>query len=353
MNELDLLNQHISNAYRVNSETVNLLTKRFGVLSAELIRDLRVHLDNLSDAELKALQSGKYTTPQLKELKQDIDHWYSQLKEELPALFMEATLPYAAYEAAFMARLYAEEVDVKAESILREAKKKPIAGGMLYDEIFDNLALKTRNQTMHVLRNGIASGWTTKQITNEIKVLQESTQRNIEADVRTMRNHVANTAYEETFKALGFKYVRFLSTLDGRTSKVCAANSDKVFKIDEPHPTPPLHYRCRSVLVGVETKDGHIDGKRPFVADDRPVSKIPKGQREGKIGQVDANTKYPEWFAKQDAKFQKDWLGQTRYELYKKGGLSLDKFVDPLTGKQYTLAELKRKDDELFKRLGL
>lgn len=74
---------------------------------------------------------------------------------------------------------------------------------------------------------------------------------------------------------------------------------------------------------------------------------------EGEIGVVDSNTTFKGWFDKQDASFQKSWLGPSRYKLFKEGKYSLDKFVDPLTGQPFTLAELKKLDEEMFKRLGL
>ena len=178
------------------------------------------------------------------------------------------------------------------------------------------------------------------------------TKNQIDAEVRTARTHVAQVAYEETFTALGYDHIKFIATLDGRTTKQCASLDGTVWqKGDSSIRRPPLHRRCRSLLVGVD-KDGNIAGNRPFVAADKPVSKIPKSQRDGIIGQVDANTKYASWFAQQDADFQKNWLGKKRYELYKNGGLTLDKFTDPL-GREYTIKELRALDDKIFKRLGL
>ena len=112
-----------------------------------------------------------------------------------------------------------------------------------------------------------------------------------------------------------------------------------------------ITHNCRSILVGVD-KDGSMLGKRPFVEDNRPVSKIPKSEREGVIGQIDANTSFPQWFKTADSSFQLEWLGKKRYELYKNGGFELTKFIDPL-GRQYTLKELKALDSAVFKRLGL
>ncbi len=173
----------------------------------------------------------------------------------------------------------------------------------------------------------------------------------IERTVRTARSHVANISYDDTWKALGFTHVKFVSTLDGRTSKQCASLDANVYDINKAYPKPPLHYNCRSVLVGCD-EDGDIAGKRPFVMDERKVKDIPKDERKDLIGQLDANTSFKKFFDQTDEFFQKEWLGPSRYKLYKEGNYNIDKFVDP-QGAMYTLDELKALDAKTFKELGL
>jgi uncharacterized protein with gpF-like domain len=151
---------------------------------------------------------------------------------------------------------------------------------------------------------------------------------------------------------LGFEYVKYVSVIDGRSTKGCAALDQTVWKKGDPNIVyPPRHYNCRAILIGVD-KDGRIDGKRPFVESDKPVSKIPKDQRDGIIGQIDANKSFPEFFKTASASFQKEWLGETRYKLYKQGNYPISKFVDPL-GNDYTIAELRSLDEKTFKELNL
>ena len=169
--------------------------------------------------------------------------------------------------------------------------------------------------------------------------------------MRTIRSHVSQVAYENTFSALGFDYVKDVATLDGRTTSTCRAIDGRVQKISASMQRPPYHMRCRTVQIGCD-KDGSLSGKRPFVADTRSVKNIPKDERGDIIGQVNANTTYPQWFKNQSAEFQKEVLGPTKYKLYKKGGYTMDRFVDEL-GKPYTIAELRRLDEKTFKELGL
>ena len=261
--------------------------------------------------------------------------------------------------------MYGGAVESNADDIVKAFKSTPIAGGALFNDLFSDLAESTRKQALYAVRSGIQSGLSNQEIIAELRGkrtkvgdsyeyvggIVEQAKNKIEANVRTARSALANTAYNDTFTALGYEYVKFISTLDGRTTLICSSLSNNVYKMSEPHPTPPLHFRCRSILVGVN-KDGKLEGKRPFVASDKPVSKIPKDQREGVVGQVDANVGFKEWFARQDSSFQEKWLGKKRYQLYKSGGYSIEKFIDPL-GEKYTLDELRELDEALFKKLGI
>src|SRR5690606_3906236 len=86
----------------------------------------------------------------------------------------------------------------------------------------------------------------------------------------------------------------------------------------------------------------------------RPIGDMTPNQREEaglKVGQVQATTNYGKWFENQDAAYQQEWLGPKRYKLYKEGGYSLDRFVDPRTGRQYNLSELRMRDEETFRQI--
>ena len=359
---LDELIQHQANAYRASTAIVNELNKQFNSSSNALASELRDILDELSNAERAALVAGKYTTDRLKDFKAAFDEWYQSIAVTLPELFLASSVAYVAYESAFMAQLYGESAEVKAEKVVSAFRSAPVASGALFDELFKDLAESTRKQALYAIRQGIQDGLTNQQIVVEIRGkrtkdgyvggIVEQAKHKIEANVRTARSTLANDAYQEVFDVLGYEYVKFVSVLDGRTTKQCASLDGSIWKKDDTKiKRPPLHFNCRSLLIGTD-KDGNVAGRRPFVAADKPASKIPKDERDGVIGQVNANTKYKTWFDRQDAKFQKDWLGETRYKLYKEGGYPIDKFIDPL-GKEYTIAELEALDKELFKRLGL
>lgn len=172
--------------------------------------------------------------------------------------------------------------------------------------------------------------------------------KDVDRVVRTARSYVSNQSYVSTWDALGFDFYKFFSVLDGRTSLLCASLDQTIWKKGDPNIRhPPLHPHCRSKLLGVDA-DGKIAGLRPFVADNRAVKDIPKDQRDGRIGQVDAITTYKDWFPHQSKEYQINWLGKARYKLWKTGKYPIQRFIDPLTDQKYTLKHLKEMDEKTF-----
>lgn len=367
-NMIDALIQHQVYSYRASTAVVNELNGLFTKAMNQTATKLRELLDELTDAERDALLAGKYTTDTLKEIKATFDELYTAVAITVPETFTVSAIAIATYEAAYISKLYGESIELAGEKIVSGIKKKPVMGGMLFDDVWKNLAESTRNKALYAVRQGIEQGNTTAQIVAELRgkrtrmadgsyeyvggIVDEVRRNGIEANVRTLRSAIANETMKETYKALGFEYVKFLSTLDFRTTKLCASLDQAVWHIDDTNlRTPPLHYRCRSILVSVR-KDGNLEGKRPFVASDKPVSKIPKDQRAEIIGQVNADTSFQKWLDRQPKQFQEEYLGKINYKLYKEGGYTLEKFIDPL-GKPYTIAELRDLDQKTFKELNL
>lgn len=358
---LSALAQHSAYLYRTSSTEVNRLIKLFDDESGTMLSKLRDLLDDLTDAERIALSGGRYSTDRLREIRDLFASWQASLAVALPESFAVSATALAVHEAVYAAALLGEVVEPNAEKLYKAAKSIPVVGGALLDELFAKIKDDARLRVEYAIRQGIQDGRTNQQIVQRIKgkrelnyqdgILQQS-RSDIDRTARTVRNHISTTAYMDTYKAIGYTHVKFVATLDGRVSKTCAGLDGEMWEIDDPAiKRPPRHPNCRSTLIGVDA-DGKVSGKRPFVADNRSVKNIPKDQRDGVIGQVDANTNFGSWFDKQDAAFQKEWLGAKRYELYKKGGYSLERFVDP-TGQQYTLKELEMLDKQTFKSLGL
>lgn len=364
---IDALSQHQAYLFRASSQSVNELTTLFNKLSNKQLMRLGEVLNDLSDTERKALQGLNFSSKSkasrsLEEIKVILSEWFKSIDTELSLDFEKSALPLAIYEATYTASLVAGTAAViDAEKIYKTIKKTPYAGGQLMDYLFSDIASSLRKKVEYAIRDGVSQGLSNQQIIQKIKGrkslnysdgILSKTASEIERDVRTARSHISTATYIDTYKTLGYGYVKVVATLDGRTCKYCASIDGDVYSIDDPkRPRFPVHPNNRTTYVGCD-KDGKVLGKRPFVMDERKVKDIPKDERKHLIGQLDANTSFKEFFEQSDEFFQRTWLGKSKYELYKKGGYTLDKFIDPL-GKPYTIAQLKELDAKTFKEFGL
>lgn len=364
---IDALSQHQAYLYRASSQSVNELTAQFNKLSNVQLLRLSELLEDLTDSERKALQSVNFSSRakasrNIEEIKAILNEWFKSIDEDLSSEFEKSAVSLAVYEASYTSNLIAGSTAVvSGEKIYKTTKKTPYSGGQLVDYLFSDIAASLRKKVEYVIRDGISQGQTNQQIIQRIKGkksldykdgILSKTESEIERQVRTARSHISNATYIDTYKALGYDYVKVVATLDGRTCKYCASIDGDVYLIDDPtRPRFPVHPNNRTTYVGCD-KDGNIAGQRPFVMDERKVKDIPKDERKHLIGQLDANTSFKEFFEQSDEFFQRTWLGKTKYELYKKGEYSIDKFSDPLNKRGYTLAELKVVDAKTFEELG-
>ena len=361
----DALIQHQVYSYRVSTAVVNEIQEMFNSSSNKIISEIRNILDDLTDLEKTAFVAGNYNTDDLKELKSLFGEWVIVLNTSIPEALIVSSTALVSYESVYVSKLYGEELALSAKKIISNANKKPVVDGLLFNEIWKNLGEKVRRESISIVREGVDNGLTTQQIVQSLRGerikkngkykyvggLVNKTKSQIESDVRTIRSHYSQVAYSETFSALGFDYVKDVATLDGRTSLTCISVDGRVQKVDARLKAPPYHRRCRTIQIGCD-KEGSIDGKRPYVEDTEAVKNIPKGERADKIGQVDANVTYKDWFERLPENLQKDILGSTRFKLWESGEIALDKFVDD-NGKPISIADLRQLDEKAFERLGL
>lgn len=369
------LSQHAAYNYRASTEVINRINAHIDRLARELTANLADQLESLTQAEMQAFLAGRYTTSRLKALRAEIDGWGKALDQAIKAEWSKSALALVGYEAAYIADTMNQAIDgldkpsIKPEAVLALANRTPLMGRFVED-MLSAIAPDQRERIYASLRQGIAAGQSNSQIIRSLRGtpalryqdgLMQAARRDVERVVRTARSHVSNVAYENTYSQLGVKMLAWVATLEGRTCKVCAAMDGKTFRVGEAFTRPPLHPNCRCAIA--PDLSGGLIGNRPYVRalkvrkrdgtnQFRSIGDMTKNQRERaglKVGQVQAKTTYASWFANQDATFQREWLGPTRYKLYKEGKLPIDRFVDPRRGQQYSLEELRRRDADTFK----
>lgn len=258
---------------------------------------------------------------------------------------------FAQYEFTFNSKLLGQIV--KASVRLAEPSAEMIAAAVLANPL--ELAMGKGRQVINItgalsqfgskktadilskIAIGSSLGETQKQIVRRLTSLGVSHEEQVGSLVRTMTNHVAASARSETMKSNDdiLEGKKRVATLDGRTTPLCRSLDGKTVPLDAI--SPPFHWGCRTSEVPVLK----AEYRREIPGSTRPAIG-PNG-----VEQVSSKTTYGEWLARQPAAFQKEVLGPARYELFSKGDLSIDRFVDD-NGKQYSLDQLRDLEPHAF-----
>lgn len=278
-----------------------------------------------------------------------------------------------------------------SETSLSRVVENTLSSGRTLQQWFLKIAADDAARIETVIRQGVSSGWTIDQIANNIAGTAENgyrdgvfntTRREAVNMARTVCNGVANSAKMAFYQANDdvITGVEILSTLDGRTCPVCASLDRKRYKMDEQAPSLPLHNMCRCVLLPVTPASDFADEQRPMAKADfmaeakRAYEEKNKGEKfsdldddekkkfyyqamreyEKRTGepayeQSDGAVSFREYFTEHMTEQQrKDWFAPERYKLWKRGGVSLDKFIPPYPQKRMTVEELKKLDKASF-----
>lgn len=214
--------------------------------------------------------------------------------------------------------------------VVAAVNARPFQGRLMREALKgmeDDAARKVRE----TIRQGFVEGRSVTAISRSLrgtKALQyadgalQRNRRDVERVVRTALTHTAAAASRETYLALGVDKVRFIATLDSRTSLQCSGLHNSVHPIDK-FPWPPRHWNCRSTTA--------------------PVLKG--------LPEIEAPS-YDDWLKRQSVEVQNDVLGRTKAQLWRSGGLTLDRFTDN-KGRVLTIAELRKRDAGAFTLAGL
>lgn len=219
----------------------------------------------------------------------------------------------------------------------------PIDGFLLKPWV-DQMASNRLGRVEKALRIGIAQGETASQLTRRIRgtkangyrdgILQIS-RRSAETLALTANSTIANAARETVYKdnAKLIDKLKWVATLDTRTSAVCQHRDGKLYDLDKPHPTPPAHPRCRSILIPITV---------PFSKLGLDAADYSPRQRASMDGQVPGKTTYEDWLKKQPRERVVEIYGKERADLFLSGKVSFDDLYKQ-DGALYSLADLRKK----------
>lgn len=200
------------------------------------------------------------------------------------------------------------------------------------------------NRVTEAITTGFYRGTPTQSIAREIRgtranqfkdgIIGGITNRHTVSMVRTAITH---TSAQSRMAAMMVnsdivKGWRFVNVLDDRTSIICSSQDTvKVYPLGQ-GPIPPLHHGCRSTMIYVPRDEFNL--------------KPARGTTRASVGAsgpkpVPASQTYSTWLKNQPAAFQDQALGKTRGALFRRGGLSVQKFTTN-TNQVLTLPELRK-----------
>lgn len=206
---------------------------------------------------------------------------------------------------------------------------QPFEGRFLKDWVA-GLEAGTSRRIREAVTQGYADGRSAVEVARDIrgtrsrKGIFDMSRRGAEMVVRTAFTHTATAARSRTYAANPtIKQEQWVAVLDGRTTAICRSRDGKFYDVGE-GPRPPAHPNCRSTMVPVTSKNK---------------------------ARLDKRDTYQDWLEAQSPALQDDILGKAKGELFREGGLTVDRFVNR-AGQEMTLDQLKAADraawDETF-----
>lgn len=310
-------------------------------------------------AALESMPHDAFTVERLDALLQSVRQINSQAFNAIRNELEGELRDLVAYEAGYQQQLFASTLPVElsvatvaVDQVYSAALARPFQGVLLRESLAGLEANKAR-MVRDAIRIGFVEGQTIQQMVQRIRGtralqytdgLMETSRRDTAAMVRTAVSHTANFTrtkfYEENNDLL--KGEKFLATLDSKTTIRCASLDAQIFPVGK-GPIPPLHWQCRSTRVGIVKSWKELGIDLPESA---------PSTRASMSGQVPEDMTYQDWLRKQPVERQDDILGKAKGQLFRKGGLTLDRFIDR-NGRELNLAELRAKNAAAFAKAGL
>ncbi len=331
-----------SNQYLIDATTRHqIFVQRF---AGGVANDLRPSINELVDNLIARLRADptEFQAARAFVLLQDLE----SIIESHDALIAErlgaAVAEFAPYESEFAVRMLNGAVNVDLTlpapaQILATVTAAPMALvsgqdvlNVTIDDIIDRLGTSNTTQIRSIINAGIIEGATNDQIIRRVGTNYANlTRRNTDAVVRTVVNHVASEARTATYAENSdiIESEEWVATLDGRTTAVCQARDGQIYPVGE-GPTPPAHYRCRSLRVPRVREQFRIPGL--------------EGERASVRGPEPASTTYNSWLRRQSAEFQNEVLGLERARIFRRG-VPVQRFVDD-QGRTLTLMQLRERE---------
>lgn len=372
--------------FAVNLERYKVSVRRdvLKVLRA-MENDIVKRLAKLDPTAVSTGRQRKRLDNLLKQVRETIETRHKQARQALEGGYREL----AKVEDGHTRKALAAAVGVPVgNTALTPDQLKAIAGKVLIEgapsrEWWARQSRETLRRFTDAMRLGLSQGETLGDLVRRVRGSKKAnyndgimalSYRNAEAIVRTSVQAVANQARIDSFSnnADVIKAVQQRSTLDGRTTDICKAYSGLQWSVPDYEPLghslpfnggPPRHWNCRSTLVPVTRSwselaqrkirtpaGGTVKGankyfERQLAAKGLSPEAIARAKRNAQAsmdGQVPEDWNYEAWLKRKPVEFQKEILGQAKYDLWKRGKLTFKDLVDQ-SGRPLSVDELRAK----------
>lgn len=281
-------------------------------ISAKEISDIWNQLETITDPEIKA------------QLLKQIDAYYYQSRitreEALQAAIQTQMSVIADRELAIHTKAYTDVIRQEylrsmfdaqqylgvaftfqelPEKVIRQILQENWSGKHYSKRIWGN-AQTINREIEKLLLKGAMLGTNSRKLAKQLSNLADSGTYAAERLIRTETTYFTTVADLEAARTRGTKQIRFVATLDTRTSPECRAADGRVIDIEDAKPgknVPPLHPFCRSVIIDVIKGLVHkvrrarnpATGKNYLIPADmtyRDWGKLPLMEKQLNMGQV-------------------------------------------------------------------
>ncbi len=246
-----------------NSVRHQVFLTRFGGSSADKVarlinsaekdieKRLRLRLQRLGPIAKQQVGRGRVTSQRLVTLLADLKQQRKDIKKAIRKSAKTDLLELANVEVDLTNRRLNEAFGVNlgnlrpSPELLNASVNGAAMRGQTLNQWFDKWEKDSFQRADAAIQLGIIEGDTTPQIIRRVQDANKVSRRSATTLVRTSTNHIASQARELTYEANSdiIKAVRWVSTLDSRTSPICIARDGLTFPIGE-GPRPPAHPNC-------------------------------------------------------------------------------------------------------------
>lgn len=254
-----------------------------------------------------------------REVNEQITYRYDLAEKEATGELKELALDEARWKEASLGRTWNAaganvQMAIAPDAVLEALVSKPVVLGAVAADYWKSEGRELSEKFAREMQLGVAGGENLGQLIGRVRGskangspgIMDISRRNAESIVRTSVNSIANEAHMTVLMQNSdiVEGIQHVSVMDSRTTVICNGRNGFIWKLEGLEPVghtlpfarPPLHWRCRSIVVSVldlENPPPSLDFDTYFKslteADQHRIFGVGKSAlfKEGRISQKD------------------------------------------------------------------